>query len=48
MKVEQLQTENAELRRRLAEIEETVQAIQDGAVDALVVGQGLRTAHLYP
>jgi PAS domain S-box-containing protein len=37
--VDQLQTENSELRRRLAEIEETIQAIQDGAVDALVVGQ---------
>ena len=38
--VEQLQIENSELRRRLAEIEETIQAIQDGTVDALVVGQG--------
>ena len=39
MKAEQLQAENAELRRQLAEIQETVQAIRDGAVDALVVGQ---------
>jgi len=39
MTLERLQAENAELRRRLAEIEETVRAIQDGTVDALVVGQ---------
>jgi PAS domain S-box-containing protein len=38
--VDQLQAENSELKRRLAEIEETIQAIQDGTVDALVVGQG--------
>jgi PAS domain S-box-containing protein len=40
MTVEQLKAENSELRSRLAELEETVRAIQDGAIDAFVVGQG--------
>ena len=34
---EQLQAENAELQRRLEEAEETIRAIQSGAVDAFVV-----------
>jgi len=46
MTLERLQAENAELRRRLAEIEETVRAIQDGTVDALVVGQD-SNQHIY-
>jgi PAS domain S-box-containing protein len=40
MTVEELQAENAELKRRLVELEETVRAIQDGTVDAFVVRQG--------
>src|SRR5688572_17446960 len=38
--VEGLQAEISVLQRRLVEIEETVRAIQDGSVDAFVVGQG--------
>src|SRR5262245_42973268 len=34
---EDLQAENAELRRRLEEAEETIRAIQKGAVDAFVI-----------
>ncbi|MGH7244761.1 MAG: PAS domain-containing protein [Phycisphaerales bacterium] len=37
MALEKQQEENAELRRRLEEAEETLHAIQSGAVDALVV-----------
>lgn len=37
MTVEKLQAENAELRRRLEEAEETIHAIQSGTVDAFVV-----------
>jgi hypothetical protein len=37
MTMDELQEENAELRRRLEEAEETLRAIQDGAVDAFVV-----------
>ena len=37
MTIEQLQAENAELRRRLEEAEETIRAIRSGAVDAFVV-----------
>lgn len=37
MKADQLRAENAELRRRLEEAEDTLRAIRDGAVDALVV-----------
>ncbi len=41
--------ENAELRARLAEAEETLRAIRDGEVDALVVhganGQQVYTLH---
>ena len=37
---QELQAEVSELQKRLAEIEETVKAIQDGTVDAFVVGQG--------
>jgi PAS domain S-box-containing protein len=39
MTVEELQAENAELSRRLEEAEETIRAIQAGAVDAFVVEQ---------
>jgi PAS domain S-box-containing protein len=38
--VEQLQAEISLLQRKLAEMEETVRAIQDGTVDGFVVGQG--------
>ncbi len=37
MTVEKLRAENAELRRRLEEAEETIRAIRSGAVDAFVV-----------
>jgi PAS domain S-box-containing protein len=37
---EELLAENAELQRRLEEAEETIRAIQSGAVDAFVVQQG--------
>jgi PAS domain S-box-containing protein len=37
MTMDELQEENAELHRRLEEAEETLRAIQDGAVDAFVV-----------
>lgn len=40
MSIENLQAENAELRRRLEEAEETIRAIQEGAVDAFVVEEG--------
>src|SRR5689334_960604 len=36
-KMAKLQAENEELRRRLGEAEETLEAIRSGAVDALVV-----------
>jgi PAS domain S-box-containing protein len=39
MTVAELQAENAELRQRLEEAEETVRAIRDGAVDAFVVAE---------
>src|SRR4030095_3953932 len=38
--VEELWAENAHLRQRLNEIEETIRAIKDGTVDAFVVGEG--------
>ena len=38
--VEDLQKENAELRRRLDEVSEMTRAIQEGTVDAFVVGHG--------
>jgi PAS domain S-box-containing protein len=38
--VEELWAENAHLRQRLNEIEETIRAIRDGTVDAFVVGEG--------
>jgi PAS domain S-box-containing protein len=37
---QKLQSENAELQRRLEEAEETIRAIQSGAVDAFVVNEG--------
>ncbi len=37
--IEELQVENQRLTQRLAELEETVRAIQDGSVDAFVLGQ---------
>ena len=36
-----LRAENTELRARLAEAEETLRAIRNGEVDALVVGERL-------
>src|SRR5262245_22933083 len=38
--VEGLQAENSELRRRLDEMGEMIRAIQEGTVDAFVVGHG--------
>jgi len=38
--VEELWAENAQLRQRLAESEDTIRAIKDGTVDAFVVGEG--------
>ncbi|MGH9162704.1 MAG: hybrid sensor histidine kinase/response regulator, partial [Vicinamibacteraceae bacterium] len=37
MSVDQLRADNAELRRRLDEAEDTIRAIRDGVVDAFVV-----------
>src|SRR5690348_14398230 len=39
----ELQTANAELRVRLRELEETITAIRQGDVDALVVGNDIYT-----
>ena len=44
---EQLQADNAELQRRLEEAEETIRAIQSGAVDAFVVYEGCGPTNLY-
>ena len=38
--LEEVRAENARLRRRLEEAEETIQAIRNGAVDAFVVAEG--------
>jgi PAS domain S-box-containing protein len=43
---EDLEAENAELRRRLDEAEETLQAIRDGSVDAFVV-EGEQGSRIY-
>jgi PAS domain S-box-containing protein len=43
MAADTLQAENAELRRQLEEAEETIRAIQSGAVDAVVVQDGGRS-----
>src|SRR5688572_1350636 len=40
MTIQELQTEISQLQQQLAEMEETVRAIQDGSVDGFVVGQG--------
>jgi len=42
-----LQEENQELRRRLEEAEETLRAIREGEVDAVVV-TGRRGAQIFP
>src|SRR5262252_3461687 len=38
--VEELWAENAQLRQKLLEVEETIQAIREGSIESFVVGQG--------